>query len=559
MKTTRWFTILFLLAILLLTPHAFAQVISDPNDSLYRHLEQWEDRGLIHNLPLLRPFPGQLVRELLEQVMQRGSRVDQMRAGEYLAVIAPSSTTGAVVPQIGTEASFGFDGTARSVTAVGALAFARPHELVDLSARYQSLFILRETQPDFLRGTREPLDYVEDWAEIEFEEFEIAVRQSLVTTAAVGTADVFGQAGYSRSSFGPFHDDGLVISPQTASTAHFSFVWRGERWTYTNLLYLPVATNHRGSTAGLHSEADRYPDKYMMVRSLQWRALPVLDLAAWETIVWGRRLEPSYFVPTYSLFLAQHGRNSVSRDNSFIGLSATVRPGNGIVIPTSVYIGDLHFNRMMQGNILLSNTKYKLSAQTGIRWSPPEPGLLDRVQIDYLAVMPYMYTHWDRFTWPDGPDARPPESPNYNNYTHNGESIGPTLNPNSDRIALRVDLRPVPLSRVSFTGRMIRHGNASAGIEGINVPPELEGGLFDPGYAGTSATFQTETRFLTQDVIERTIQLGFDASFDMQVPGGLGGFGVRAGYTFEWINNADLAEGTTEINHRLDLGVTYRF
>lgn len=534
-----------------------SQVISDPNDPIYGFLEQWEDRGLIQNLPLLRPYPPQLVRELLTEVVELGNRVDQMRAAELLSDISPAGNSSAVIPTTGTSASFGFDGTSRSVTSVGALAFTRPHELVDISARYQSLFIIREQEPVFLTGTREPLDYVEDWAEIEFDEFEIAVRQSLVTSASLGTSSIYGQAAYTRSSFGPFHDDGLVISPQTPSTANFSFVWRGERWTYTNLFYLPVATNHRGDPTGIHSDPDVYPDKYMVIRAVQWRAHPVLDLAAWETIVWGRRLEPSYFVPTYSLFLSQHGRNSVSRDNSFIGLSATVRPVNGVVIPTSVYIGDLHFNRMMQGNLALSNTKYKLSAQTGVRWSPNEMGMLDRVQLDYLAVMPYMYTHWDRFRWPENATG---EIPNYNNYTHQGENIGPTLDPNSDRLTLRVDLRPVPLSRVSLMGRMIRHGNASEGIDGINVPSELEGGLFDPGYRnGGSASFQTETRFLTQDVIERSLQVGIDAEYDINIPGGGGGLLAHAGYLFEHRTNADLVEGRSESNHRLDVGFTYRY
>ncbi|MFW6235086.1 MAG: hypothetical protein ACOC4I_06935, partial [Spirochaetota bacterium] len=269
-------------------------------------------------------------------------------------------------------------------------------------------------------------------------------------------------------------------------------------------------------------------------------------------------LEPSYFVPTYSLFLAQHGRNSVSRDNSFIGLSATLRPGHSLVIPASVYIGDLHFNRMMQGNLALSNTKYKLSAQTGVRWSPPDSGMLDRIELDYLAVMPYMYTHWDRYTWSgDNPSG---EQPNYNNYTHQGEIIGPTLDPNSDRLTLRVDLRPVPAAQISFMSRLIRHGNASEGIEGINVPEELEGGLFDPGYRnGGSASFQTETRFLTQDLIEQALQFGVDAQYDLLLPGDGGGLQAQAGYLLEHRRNADLVEGRSEWNHRLDLGFTYSF
>ncbi|MFW6234868.1 MAG: hypothetical protein ACOC4I_05810, partial [Spirochaetota bacterium] len=245
----------------------YSQVISDPNDPLYGLLEQWEDRGIIQNLPLLRPYPPQLVRDLLSQVAEHGNRVDRMRASEIRSRISPAPGSFAVVPVVGSAASSGFDGTSRSVTSVGALGFSRPHELVDITARYQSLFIIREEEPQFLSGTREPLDYVEDWAEIEFDSFEIAVRQSLVTSASLGTSSIYGQAAYSRSSFGPFHNDGLVISPQTPATANFSFVWRGDRWTYTNLLYLPVATNHRGDSTGIHDDPDTYPDKYMIVRA----------------------------------------------------------------------------------------------------------------------------------------------------------------------------------------------------------------------------------------------------------------------------------------------------
>jgi hypothetical protein len=156
-----------------------------------------------------------------------------------------------------------------------------------------------------------------------------------------------------------------------------------------------------------------------------------------------------------------------------------------------------------------------------------------------------MYTHID---------TTAPDDANYQNYTHLGENLGPSLEPNSDRINLSVLLEPVDFLKIELNGRYIRHGNGS--VEGSENVGDGDGSIFDDGFDGVICTFQDTTRFMAQDIIEHTLQAGFtaDAAFD------LGDFTISGsgGYTLEWIKNKDLVEGT-EWNHYFEIGLGVKY
>src|SRR5208337_4513150 len=63
----------------------FAQLASDPNDRMYVDLKLWEDRGLLQNLPPLKPYPIQLLKKLLTEVQEKGDQQDQALAHRYYA------------------------------------------------------------------------------------------------------------------------------------------------------------------------------------------------------------------------------------------------------------------------------------------------------------------------------------------------------------------------------------------------------------------------------------------------------------------------------------------
>ena len=47
------------------TLNIFAQVAADPNDSFYEDALRWELQGLVPNLPEMRPYSLQLVKNIL--------------------------------------------------------------------------------------------------------------------------------------------------------------------------------------------------------------------------------------------------------------------------------------------------------------------------------------------------------------------------------------------------------------------------------------------------------------------------------------------------------------
>jgi hypothetical protein len=109
------------------------------------------------------------------------------------------------------------------------------------------------------------------------------------------------------------------------------------------------------------------------------------------------------------------------------------------------------------------------------------------------------------------------------------------------------------LADVELRGAWVRHGNASAGII-----PGADGSLADPGYLGDVATFtagfddptgQPRTRFLTQRVLESTLQLGgrLRATWDDGVddPGGrgTGQWTLALDATWQWQKNPGFVDG----------------
>ncbi len=501
-----------------------AQQTSDLFDAVYRDLEAWELKGLIGPLPLLRPYSPQLVETALNDVLERGNRRDAAKAAMYLERIR-----GAVEIHPKVEHTVRLSGEEyHGETAPGAMFSFRPARLVRIDGSY-SPHLLDMPFGDVLPHTiRSEEDYIPDWADFDLFDKNIRIRQELLSTTSVGTGNLSLQMGLSRSSFGPFHRDGLVLSPYGKQAGRFAFTWDSPRFSYELLLLELTASTDTG--------AGRYPGKRLVLHSFAIRPTPWLMLNLYETVVWGNRFDLKYFIPASVLYLVQ-GMGGYS-DNSLIGVAAELRPFRGLSIPLTVYADDVHFNDVIR---LDFETKFKLSAQAGIRWNPPV-GALKRVAIDYLAVMPYMYTHRDQNE----------EIPNYSDYTNFGTSLGPSLQPNSDRIRFDVLTQPLPILSIDGFAEYSRHGNASEGIT------DGDGTIFDDGYDEDGRpTFQSETRFLTQDVLEHTFIAGIEAS--VFVPFRFGVVSGAAGYTFEHRQNSDLVAGTESSAHYFSISAGYEY
>ena len=72
------FSILFLFA-----PVIFSQVSVNPQEQFYSDAVGWYQKGYVERLPQLKPYPVNVIKNMLETVMQDGEPSEQKKASVY--------------------------------------------------------------------------------------------------------------------------------------------------------------------------------------------------------------------------------------------------------------------------------------------------------------------------------------------------------------------------------------------------------------------------------------------------------------------------------------------
>ena len=518
---------------------AFGQIVADPNDRLYTDLELWQNRGLISNLPPLRPYPLQLVKKVLTDVAEHGNEADQELARMYLGQMGEGNHLHAVISSLGRTdtnrgyAQVGVEGSMQG-SLVPSISYSTITGIVGVQGAGTAVL------PEFGRAN---LDFVNDGSVHPIGPTGLTPRMSMIAGAALGNESDYFQAGVLRGSFGPFWGDNAILSPSSPQSGHFSLTLQQGSYTVTMALLELSGTDNDGGGGPV-------PDKYMALNGLELYPTDWLTLGVYEAVVWGPRFEPLYLLPVIS-FYAQGMAGY--HDNSFIGISGGVKLPGAVKADFLLYVDDASFNDLLR---LRFNTMLVLSFQTGVSWTPNLP-LLTRLSANVLLVTPYTYSHTDD-------NGNLPGNPNYLNYTNQGQNIGPSIQPDSARFEVNALLRPVTYLDLNLFGRLTLHGNGSEGIP--NMPTTANGSIFDPGYDNNGhATFSpgyalpagmVYTRFLTQSVLEKSLQTGFDARLNLDTP--IGHVQVSLGYTFQYIINVDLT-ASNALNNFLSLGVVYTY
>ena len=554
----------FLLVVIMgfcLAPFAFMQVSAEPHDEIYAWFDIWEGRGYLQQMPVFRPYPQNVIVEALERVSRVGDSESQAIADDYLEDLAkPVNTEWQLISEMRTRD--GDDFHAKGAVAVDVTGRLGPN----LTAAGSIAGVLLDMEDGELlpKGERTEWDIADDFSEISVAGRSLAALNQVNTSVAWGTEALYLHAGVMRRSFGPFFDDGVVWSSYARQSPGLVASWHVNNFRLTAGLFSLTATqlyqertpftadeanvNVINDTdipgAEFYYDPDEYPGKWVFLQDYRWQALPWLSLAFFESVTWGPRLELGYLMPLKWTFNVQNGIGDV--DSSKIGISMVARPREDLQIPFLVYVDDASFNDLAQFDF---DTKLKLGVQTGAIWTPEHP-LLRRIKADYLALFPYMYTH-------DENTGVYEALPNYTNYTHQGSSIGPGLEPNSDRLELEVTVTPVPRLAATLRGTFSRHANASEGIDGL-VLPNNDGTITDDGRyyhfvlgddpgAGSdevreiyiergSISYQDELRFLDQENVETVLQAGFDVAYTVPFRT-RGSLSFQAGYVFEYIRD----------------------
>jgi len=568
----KFFIILFLLFSFILG----AQTVHDPNNEIYKDIDIWIVRGYVKEFPpMIRPYPIKLINKILEQVIDNGDEEAVELAQKYFDTLSPKARPihlGLKTYVHGNEEDYGVVVS----PFVEGLFYIR--DLLSVSYnfafhgdtdKYNSSINRFGGEQYDIPGTYSPYpDLQNDKADVG----PFRVLQNWTSLIALGSSDIYFQAGLSRSSYGPFYDNGVVVGPQAPRAGHFSFVFWDPLYSYEVLLQSIVATDY------YHDEW--FPSKYNIVHTLNFRPIQNIEFGIIQSLTYGERIDFLYLVPFSYLFGSQtvNGFN----DNAFIGLNFRWRPINTLLINTQVYVDDFSVNGILKGK-----PNFKAAGEIGVSWSPVK-SILSKLDLDYTAVMPYTYTHWPvpsnlRFnghgndaTKPSNASDSPPTA-NYYDYTHRGRNLGPDLEPNSDRISLRSNLRIIRNLDINLSAYLIRHANASAD-KPLFDPDFHDGTIFDsgstdpwiPDHPGTSTIqnyYDTEAMdFLTQSVIETKLGGTIGVTWTIPTSFGIfklmGGYGIQYGWNRSVISTkenikTEIIEGNNGFDHFWNIGVMW--
>lgn len=519
--------LLFALLFTVFASAMFAQVAADPNDYFYDDLVIWETMGLVNNLPAARPYPLQLVKTILQTVIDKGdatqSRIARTHYNRFFGKIL----------SVGTKDQLVLDSEAHKQMSI-ALAFtvnAEVEKYLTASAAIDgwatNKLFTQELLPE---GQETAKDIVADNAKVG----PFWILPSVNSSVAVGTDEYYANVGLMRGSFGPIHTNGVIVGPQSLHSGQWNFAINKQYWGYNLSMYSLSAVAASDLINRSEDVLSEYfvPEKYLVLHTIEYRPFDKFSIAILEGVMYGGRFDFTYMQPL-SPFMMGQGLAGF-QDNTYLGGMFTFKPKEGTKIDGVLYADDLSFNDMIK---LKFNTRYRVAGQMAASYAPRNSGIFTLVSLDYTMITPYTFAHRN-----DSETGELLDQANYQNYLHAGLPFGADMNPNSDRINLRVKFRPLEDLDVDFVGTLIRHGNICEDVDQKYVREYLsqyntyctDGSILtDASTVNSHRIDQNATRFLTQDHLQYIWQTGFDVLCRLPILKTYGQIVFKLGYRFE--------------------------
>lgn len=286
MKPNAFVLLVFALVLAAASGDLFAQSSHDLADGLYSDLQLWNFRGLIADLPPLRPYPLQLITVLLEQVRHRGDQQDQAKAERYLGKLVG---TASIDPVASAEARSDLaDVYQEYQLGIDFGGAVRP----DLTFGGHMGAVISNGQVDAVlpKYQHSSTDVVYDGSVAPLGTSGLTPRVSTDGTAAFGTEELYLQGGLNRVSYGAFWGDSIVLSSDAPQAGTLSLVVRQPWFTYTSL-FMDISAVNVDGTGG------PYAEKFLSLHSLETTPFPWVTLGLFESVVWGNRFQPIYLLP----------------------------------------------------------------------------------------------------------------------------------------------------------------------------------------------------------------------------------------------------------------------
>ncbi|WP_147634796.1 hypothetical protein [Treponema pectinovorum] len=519
----------------------FAQVSVDPTDRFYKHAQGWELKGYIQPLPLIRPYPNNVIRSVLEQVINSGIKKDaEIALAEYERIFGKSYSiyvTGAgeykATENRTKDVKSGTKNVKGEMGIAGEVSF---HPMVFLGydlGMYAEVTDYSDIAPYYKNKAEDsifdavsvgPIDAYLDWN----------------MNLSFGTQNAYVTAGISKTGYGSFLDDGLALNDTTFHSANIIFSLTRKKWSYASSFEILGASMNNPSAYDSLNDG-----KYLSFHVIKYRFNRYVELSYYENVIFGPKTNLAYLFPVPFMPVQNIGG---ANDNLQMGLFLQVRPVMGLEWATDIFVDDLEVNDIVKLNF---DTKIRVAGQTGLIFSPAD-NACKRISLNYQMVLPYVYAHWDYKS--DDSGYLDGKTVNYQNYTNAGVNIGSALDPNSDKVSFSASFEPTSFFRMNFRTNFIRHSNSA---EAFGEDDAAEYVLAKSNQYTTDGSvhmhqmFSNEGSdfgkhveqawenlgFMTSDHKLGILQAGFDGEFDFpKTKHGL--LTLFASYTFEYVRNS---------------------
>ncbi|MBQ9494034.1 MAG: hypothetical protein IJR50_00170 [Treponema sp.] len=418
-----------------------AQVSVAPNNDFYEYAMHWHIEGLVDELPQLRPYPLSVVKKILQRVIESGN--DDEIATAKLQYEKIFNKPWNISVNVEEKNLFTIYDKSSNKT-------DRHNNTFQITASLQGYgdFLLSDS---FGIGYRagasfsflETADYVYGnvWNAPRYDTFikSIDAKAAKIDFNAdcivsYSWKKIMITAGYNRTGFSFFNDGGLAFSTYARNAPQFTFMFDGKYFDFVQYFAALEASDMLGN-------GSRY-GKFMSLRALRIRPARRFYISLYDSVIYGKRFDVSYFIPVPSLLISE--ANGFG-DNVLSGIAFEWNIGGAISWIMDIAIDHLDIQQLARFHL---NSDNRVAFKTGFVFSPPK-SLCKVITLDYTLIRPYMYSYLNVND----------STYNFYSYTNGGRSIGSVMPPNSDCVLLQIKLEPMKNLKVATSVSIARHVN----------------------------------------------------------------------------------------------------
>lgn len=513
----------------------FSQVSVNPREEFYSDAVSWYQKGYVERLPQLKPYPLNIVKNMLENVIQNGEPAEQERASEYFSEFfgkpwrlqASGGYYGKIYSLENTE-NKDADRFDNFHQAAGDLNFSSDILLKDFfgfgfSAELQgqsSYINSSDVLPRYMTNSR--LSVIEPFV---FNAGDIDLLMDLSGNISVGNSALYGTFGFNSLGYGLFPEDNLILSPNSKQILNATFNYEGKSFQYAQVFGVTGASyKFKGN------ESDFSFDKFFAFHSVNVPFLNgKLNISYFEGAVFGGQFNPSFLTPVPWAIVSLADGNS---ESVFAGTKIEVKPMQCLTWNTEFLLSDLQVKNFIK--LKWNDAAIRTALKTGFTYTPLD-SIASLISVDYTLVTPYTFNVYDTVD----------KKYNYRTYSNYGTPIGTDLLPNSDRVSMTLNFKPTKNLKISTISAYSRHGNQYEDWDYediILLDGTTETGTTLAQNSQNLDSAKDQTGFLIQDDLMYTMQAGIDIEYTFYSKKSSSvSFGF--GYTFEFIKNDGVDDG----------------